>query len=398
MARRRQAPRARVVAVDRNRFAAGWRLLADAPELVSAAPAPDLVVDLVRPADLVALTVEGYDVELVSGKNPRIRPKPGMTGRLIVRLAYQHVAERAIYEGLVPAPVPGKDPAGAPTVPEIPASPLDGPAARPVPPIPARPAQTSRLVLELPGRRLDPVQHAGVLEALGRLELLVHPLAKPRLGRTPVPGTGTVFHLPGGLIATADAAGLVVSRAPARMEIPDPKTASGLSALARDARRIRAVLATRAGTSIAGLDVKEVAGPGRVTIGSQEFSVSSLIGRRRPHSSGHRRPPSPARDLQQAAAAVRDGDRGAVTGSSSPRATEAAGRTRRSRWRGGAPHRIELWHTRLGVRVEDDERVSRRRAQRARSASCARSGRAIGKALSSSRARSAASRSRTGRA
>ena len=113
-----------------------------------------------------------------------------MTGRLVVRLAYQHVAERAIYEGLVPAPVPSKDPtADPPWVTDVPATPLDGPAARPVPPIPARPAQTSRLVLELPAGDSIPFTTPGVLEALGRLELLVHPLAKPRQGRTPIPDT-----------------------------------------------------------------------------------------------------------------------------------------------------------------------------------------------------------------
>jgi hypothetical protein len=371
MARRRRAPRARVVASDRNRFAAGWRLLPDALELAPAAQAPDLVVDLVRPADLVALTVEGYDVELVSGQNPVIRPKPGKTGRLVVRLAYQHLAERAIYEGLVAAPVPannpGENPAIDPPATEVPATPLDGPAARPVPPIPARPARTSRLVFELPAGDSIPFTTPGVLEALGRLELLVHPLAKPRQGRMRIPGEGTVFHLPGGLIATADAAGLVVSRAPRGMEIPDPKTASGLSALARDARRIRSVLATRAGTSIAGLDVKEAAGPGNVTIGSRAFPVPGLIGRAgliRPDIVVRPRPRAtlsrPPQQFETAIEApyrlvISPSARGGWTHAPEPVAAE------------GAPHRIELWHTRLGVRVEDDERVSvdeRRNTQR----------------------------------
>jgi len=275
-----------------------------------------------------------------------------MTGRLVVRLAYQHVAERAIYEGL--APIPADNPASGQKPDDTP-NPVDGPNARPTPPVDARPAQTSRLVFELPAGESIPFTTSGVLEALGRLKLLVHPLAKPRQGRTRIPVDGSVLHLPGGFIATAEAAGLVVSRAPRGTDVPDPTTAAGLSTLARDARRARSVLATRAGTSIAGLDIEEGGGPGSVTIASEALSVPSLLGRAgliRPDIVIRPRPRAtfsrPPRQFETAIEApfrliISPSDRGGWTHSSEPVAAE------------DAPHRIELWHTRLGVRVEDDD-------------------------------------------
>jgi hypothetical protein len=196
----------------------------------------------------------------------------------------------------------------------------------------------------------------------------VHPLAKPRQGRRRIPDDGAVFHLPDGLIATADASGLVVSRAPRGMEVPDPTTASGLSTLARDARRARSFLSTRAGTSIAGLEIDEgAAAPGSVTIASEALAVPGLIGRAgliRPDVVARPRPRAtfsrPPQQFETAIEApyrlvISPSDRGGWTHAPEPVAAE------------GAPHRIELWHTRLGVRVEDDELVSvdeRRSTQR----------------------------------
>jgi prefoldin subunit 5 len=354
MAGRRRAPRARVLAIDRNRFAAGWRLIPGAFEIVPTALEPDLVVDLVRPSDLVALTVEGFDVELVGGEEPAIKPKQGTTGRLVVRLAYQHLAERAIYEVGAPVPDPSNPDSATPgTDAEHPA---DGEAARPIPPVPARPARTSRLVFELPAGQSVPFSSSGILEALGRLELLVHPLAKPRTGRARAPADGTVFHLPGGLIATAGADALVVSRAPRSLEVPDPRTAAGLSALARDLRKARSFLATRGGTSVVGIEA-ETGSPGDVTIGEETFAVPTLLGRTgliqpdivvrpRPRPTFSR----PPRQFETAIEApyrlvISPSERGGWTHANAPVAAE------------GAPHRIELWHTRLGVRVEEDDEV-----------------------------------------
>jgi hypothetical protein len=350
----------RVLATERTRFAAGWRLLPGAIEVAPPELEPDLVVDLVRPSDLVALTLEGFDVELAGGASPAIRPKQGKTGRLVVRLAFQHVAERAIYEALAPIPVEHQGTPPNPNPNNIQKKDdtrqEDGENARPVPPVDARPARSSRLVFELREGQSVPFSTSGVLEALGRLELLVHPLAKPRAGRARIPVDGAVFHLPGGLIATAAAGGLVVSRAPRGADVPDPRTAAGLSALARDTRKVRSFLATRAGTAIVEVEPEEA--PGDVTIGTEAFAISALLGRAgliqpdivvrpRPRATLSR----PPRQFETSIEApfrlvISPSARGGWTHATEPVAAE------------GAPHRIELWHTRLGVRVDGNEEVT----------------------------------------
>lgn len=357
MARRRKRPRSRVVAVDRNRFAAGWRLLREPGlELLPVEASPDLVVDVIRPSDLVALTVEGYDVELVAGADPFIRPKKEANGRLVVRLAYQHLAERAIYEGL--APVPNETGPKGPAAPPVDDTRLpDGENARHNAPIPARPARGSRLVFEVPAGEKIQFSTEGLLEALGRLPMLVHPLAKPRQGRIRSRLEGPTFHLPGGLLAAAGPAGLVVSRAPKSADVPDPATPAGLSALARDARQIRSVLATRAGIAVGLKDGAESVG-GSVTIGDQTHFVADLIGAAgliRPEIVFRPRPrPTLSRPPEQFETALEAPYRLVISPSnlggwrhaSAPVASE------------GAPHRIELWHTRLGVRVAVDDAVT----------------------------------------
>jgi hypothetical protein len=363
--------RARVVQVDLDRFAAGWRLIPEpgiAPAPVQ--PAPDLVVDLIRPSDLVALSVEAHDVELVAGAKPVIRPKEGATGSLVVRLAFQHLAERAIYEGLAPVPDPANPGNPGPGT-DTPPTPVDGESARHVPPIPARPARASRLVFELPQGEEIRFSRKGILSALARLPMRVHPLALPRPGRLPLPEGGPVLHLPDGLVATAGPGAVVVSRARRGADTPDAATAAGLSALARDGRRVRALLATRAGTATT--DVGAGAGRvlGEVELGEATHAITTLLGERglirpgvaiRPRAKAtFSRPPeafetaieAPYRLVVSPSAAE------GWTHASTPVPAE------------DAPHRVELWHSRLGVRVEDggevevDERSSSQRIVRA---------------------------------
>lgn len=88
MLERSRRRRARVIRTDQMRFAAGWRLtpdpLAEFGHLFSgpsSGPAPSIVVDVVRAADLVALTVECHDLELVAGPDPHLRSIEGGAGR-----------------------------------------------------------------------------------------------------------------------------------------------------------------------------------------------------------------------------------------------------------------------------------------------------------------------------
>ena len=352
MAGRSGRARSRVVKVPRDRFAAGWRL---APPTESDqdpnATIPDLVVDVVRPTDLVALTVEGYDVDLVAGTNPRIRPKTGRTGRLVVQLAFQHLAERVLYEGS--APIPNEDdPTG---LPENQPAPGDEPTAH-EPPIGARPSRASRLVFELPTGDRIPFTTEGMLEAIGRLPMAVHPLAKPRTGRTTIRIDGPIFHLPGGLVATVGPTGVLVSRAGRGVEVPDPTTSAGMAALARDARQIRSVLATRAGMLGPRIEIESLGEQPAVTIGGLTHAVSTIVGagglvhppelvirpRRRPALS---RPPGQFETAIEAPhrLVISPSAAGGWTHSIDPVTAE------------DAPHRVELWHTRLGTRVEVDD-------------------------------------------
>jgi hypothetical protein len=84
---RKRASRRKVVAIDRSRFAAGWRLL-EPDELVEIPGPASIKVDLIRAADLVSLQVEAVNCELVAGgsKGPALRPIKNTRARLAARL------------------------------------------------------------------------------------------------------------------------------------------------------------------------------------------------------------------------------------------------------------------------------------------------------------------------
>ncbi|MDH4119823.1 MAG: hypothetical protein OEW30_20765, partial [Acidimicrobiia bacterium] len=132
------------------------------------APEPaDLVVDIIRPADLVAMRVEVFDLELTAGQEPALTA--GDTGgHLIVHLTFQHIAERAIYEEQVDPSIPDDDA-------------IDGPGTNTFnPPEQARPAKGSRIVFTVPAGYRIPFSTAGILHAITQLPMAVHPLARPR--------------------------------------------------------------------------------------------------------------------------------------------------------------------------------------------------------------------------
>lgn len=358
----------KVISVTDNRFSAGWRLLEaeieDLADIRRVFPRrPDLQFDIVRPSDLVALTLEGYGVELVSLQDkpePYLRPKAGVTSRLVVRLAYQHLGERAIYEGNVPLPVPdpedpgkvGSDPFTPPS-----GSHVDGPAARPEPPIQARPAKSTRLVFEVPDGEEIHFSTEGILAALTRLPMLVHPLAKPWQGRIKLPTGGLRFPIAGGAVATLGGQGLVVSKVPAGTPVPDPGTAAGLAVLARNARRLRSILATESGVSVRVGETSPAEGPSTLTIKKRPHVIPGLVGDRgliRPHVPiGVIRRPSFSRAPRQFETAIEAPFRLVISpsklGGWSHSVTPVAAN--------GAGHRIELWHSRLGVREQGETAV-----------------------------------------
>ncbi|QNN52378.1 hypothetical protein [Nocardioides mesophilus] len=259
-------PRRRALrAVDPLRFAAGWRWV----EPGEAAPGPAdgaggggdagsedrIRVDLIRPRDLVALSVTFTGCELwFGGSGPAaVRPRAGQVARMKVEHTFQHGFEEATYEdaSTVPSTEPGTGGSPAPD-----SWPPDPAGSRATPPVGFRPARPSRLVFAVPDGETVEFSTAGILAAMRRLELVLHPLALPgdapttgSLGRKPLIVWEPPFlHLGDGLVARLHADGPVIERAGARFlrENPPPDTTTVAGALeqARSVRRARALLAS----------------------------------------------------------------------------------------------------------------------------------------------------------
>ena len=339
--------RARVLEPEPLRFASGWRLL-PGPVEIPGGPRPrrrrpSIVFDVIRPADLVALTVHGYGVELVGGRRPHLRPARDGEAQalLVVHFDWQHLGEFALYEGEAPIPNPD-DPSGPPE----PGPPAD-PNANHKPPIPARPARPSRVVLEVgPGERIE-FSSDGILDALGRLPMVVHPLAQPRQGRVRVPGLGTQVLVPGGLLATLHGRQLVLSPARRRdlRRGPDLSTAVGIAEMARNAHTLRslaengAVVGVHIDERIAGSEDHRLIGGGRI-FPDPRIRVTSRTRLSRPAGSLETAIDVPFR-LTISPSAL-----GGWSHSNTPVGAE------------DAAHRVEMWHTRLGVRRTDESEVT----------------------------------------
>ena len=246
----RRRDRERNVASAHLRFAAGWRYLRDSSLFIKASrPEPDFSVDVIRAEDLTAFSVAGYGIELVVGDAPVMRPSgPGAV--LVVEFTFQHLGERAIYDpGKHPPPKRNdEDPtAGVPDDDvrdedlELPDKP-DEPPSRPEAALPAR---TSRLVFEVPEGEEIPFTVSGVQEALGRLRMLVHPLATPRRSPRRLPRSGDRLRLPGGLDAVIARSGLLIGPARGRAS-PGIGGAGEAMRARRDLRRVREILSSTA--------------------------------------------------------------------------------------------------------------------------------------------------------
>ncbi|MET0325324.1 MAG: hypothetical protein ABW219_08885, partial [Ilumatobacteraceae bacterium] len=324
--------------------------------------------DVVRGRDLVSLTAEFYGCELFSDDaGPVVRPMADAAPALmLIRFPYQHLGERAIYE--TPSPRPDQmDPNASPIPPA--AAEVDPPNAWPTAPIDARPAQGSRLVFTLAAEDVVGFSTDGILAAMGRLPMAVHALATPKpTGRAIL--EGPVLTLPGGLSAALGADRVVVAPATATAV----KRTDALTQF-RNLRHTRTTLATRAGvssrlTAAAGtLDGADGEGPTSILVNDVDRAVTPILGhgglvtdpgripvlRARPQLS---RPPT---ELETALEApwrlvISPSSKGGWTHAAAPVGAQ------------GAEHRVELWHTRLGVRDDAgrvDERATFQRVVRA---------------------------------
>jgi len=350
----------RVVKVEAERFVSGARRLGvlaaiePDPEPGTLAGETPIAVDVVRSRDLLVCRVEAYGCDLHGGSRPVLRPRSGATARLVVRFGYQHLGEEATYEGGA-LPVPTDNPTKVQTVP--------GPAHLAHDPVRARPSRASRIVLDVPEGEEIGFTSEGLLEALGRLPLLVHPLAKPGTAIIAAPGVlgGTarsVLHLPDGLIGVVSEAGLVVS--PGRKaDLIDATTVAGLVSQQRDLRFARTMLATEAGVAER-VGPAALAAPSDLTIelGDRQVQVPRLFGAaeggglviRPPRNLPPFRRPTFSRPAQADETAIEAPYRLVI----SPDAGAGWAHADRPVEADDNPDRVELWHTRLGRRPVDD--------------------------------------------
>jgi hypothetical protein len=280
---------------------------------------------VLRPTDLVVLDVLGYGLEVVAdGEGDTIHlERSGSGARLEVRFTFQHLHETAEPEPEDPTPIP----------------------VTPVP-VDVRAANSSRLVYDVPeGERIELSTH-GVLEAMSRLPLKVAPLALPRSvpNRFTTAVSADAIHavvLPGGVELVRSDTGLLL--APARAaETSGPATARDVISRAtslRIARHLlsleRAVDLTRSSHPIG------TRGPGELT-----FEPPLLRPRRQA-------PRTPRADETAIEAPFRvilsPSALGGFAHAVEPQRVEPDPAIARD------PERVELWHTRLGVRRVDSE-------------------------------------------
>jgi len=155
MPRRRIRPE---LIVDQGRFVSTLTDLSDIRPLPPAAQrSSDIEFDIVKGADVVVIWVEGFGIGLVRGSGP-VRRAGDSDGFLAVHFAFQHIAERAIYEEkakLKGVTEPFKPDVGRKATFTIPEK--------------ARPAKRSRLVLTVPAGLEIAFTSDGVLAALSQL-------------------------------------------------------------------------------------------------------------------------------------------------------------------------------------------------------------------------------------
>ncbi len=236
----------------------------------------DIVADLVRPADLVALTVTVRGATLEPPGPPTADdPRPAATvvagpqARLYVDFPFQHMHEQAAYEITDPAAVP--DPLHPEEKPTTAASVTAIPSDTPVR---VRAARGSRLVFSLPDGARIPFTTSSILAALPWLDAVLHPLgAAPgvRPPRYTLPG-GTVvpvhpgidIRLEGGLVARLSNEGVRIDKQTAAERRAQPAAGSAILAkreLARNARIVTEAVAAQGGTLGRGVKASDVAGP-----------------------------------------------------------------------------------------------------------------------------------------
>ena len=238
----------------------------------------DITVDLIRPHDLVALTVtlRGVTQTPAGDGRPAEIVMDGGDGWMFVDFPFQHAHEQATYEVTAGTKVPdaaGSDgPEGKPRN----APPSSAPAA--TPPVGFRAARTTRLVFRIPDGTRFEYSTAGILGAMPWLPPVLHPRGEAPGVRPPryqlpsglvvpivVPFPVVYYALAGDLVATVNETGVTIAKATAtqrRNRVADPATVLGRAALARNARTLADVIAVSKVPVTLGVGVSERLVPG----------------------------------------------------------------------------------------------------------------------------------------
>ncbi len=295
------------------------------------APQPTHVVRILRPDDLVVLVVRcfGLDVSKVEGKVVLAPTSPNPY--LLVGYPFQHIGEQAF-------------------------STADG--ENPFVPVHALVAEPSRLAYSVPAGTVIEYSVQGILDALTRLPLRVVPLATPRpFDRYQLGGLQPVHILPGGLALARSDAGIVLTQLAGRAaRAPVRPAVHTLIADATAIRAARSIVAQQGALDLTGLTGgPALAGTRRPTTAAAGITRTGLgevvarpIGPIRPTRQKPRAPHDDETSIEAPwRLIISPSGQGAFTHAVMPAAADTD------------PRRVELWHSRLGVRqVAADGTVS----------------------------------------
>ena len=304
------------------------------PEPLSAIP-PDLLAAMsrppshhfrvLRPRDLVVLDVLGFGLQSAESEGKLHLEPAEEDAYLEVRYTFQHLHEAAEPEPNGPSPFP------------------------PTPiPVPVRAANGSRLVYDVPEGEQIPYSVKGVLAAMSRLPLRVAPLATPRPGRRRFSAGAfadahTSVVLPGGVRLLSSAEGLVLAP-PTRGAVATPSRPRDLLSNALALRTARHLLVNERAVDLSG-----TVRPG-TSLGPGGFTFEPPVVRPR-----RQRPRAPEADETAIEAPFRlilsPSVLGGFTHALKPQRVEP------DPARVHDPERVELWHSRLGVRRVDEDGV-----------------------------------------
>lgn len=301
---------------------------------------------------------KGPDGPESSGPPASVIAPDGADAWLQVGLSFQHLGEQAFY-GLKPGDtvrdplIPGDETQANQILAKGPsAAPPLGTETPSSPPIHVRAANPSWLAFDVPEGERIPFTVAGVLTALSRLPLRVAPLATPRpQRRQDLIVIGLVAELPGktSLVRTTGGLALMKSaRAERLLGLEErargresTRTMEDLLAGSSQLRVARMALGTGGAVDLSGLGVEAARG------GLEATGVRSLVDRvaapqRIPRRAVPARPPRPDETAIEAPyrLIISPSNRGGFAHAQLP--VEA----------GEHGDRVELWHTRLGVRDE----------------------------------------------